>query len=224
MKKLFSKAKTAQSCKAVFSVIVEFNYQYQKNINNDKLQSGGRYYFKKRKEENNYNKQWEENGITYENISDFITGVIVSDLASICNQYLDEPIEINVNGKYEGSLVLVFSAIFNAVQFISSVKDIYDMAQLIRDLAEERIEKRLNSEYGEYFDVNVKQRLPLKPDRDYYFELERLFKNGKGSFMVSSEYSKNQRDAFFWYLLGCNIVFAGIIVLLVIKALLKVYW
>jgi hypothetical protein len=129
-----------------------------------------------------------------------------------------------VNGRYEGSLVLVFSAIFNTIQFISSIKDVYDVAQLIRDLAEERIEKRLNKEYGEYFDVSVKQRLPLKPDKDYYFELERLFKNGKPPVIFRSDGFKNQRDAFFWYLLWCNVVLAGIIGLLVIKALLKVYW
>jgi hypothetical protein len=113
MKHPFRKANPTE-LKAVFSVTVDFNWQYRKDRNDDSLylQPGGRYYFK---------KQRDENGVTYENLGDFVTGVLIGDLNEVCNQHLDAPIKIAVNGKYDGSLVLVFSAIFNAIQFVSCI-------------------------------------------------------------------------------------------------------
>ncbi|MCL2119928.1 MAG: hypothetical protein FWH27_16035 [Planctomycetaceae bacterium] len=230
MRKLFRKSNNIEEHKAVFSVRVDFNYEYRERIRkidkvrkideDEQLRPGGRYYF----ESNDENKIGVK--ATYENIRDFVSNVLVGDLANVCNQYLDVPLDvpvkIQVTGNYDGSLVLVFSAIFNTVQFISGVKDIYDIAQLIRDLAEERIEKRLDKEYGNYFKVNVKQRLPRDSREDYY-NLERMMEKGRLPLVFSTQ-SKNKCGAFFWYLLVSNIVLVSVIMLLVFKALQKVYW
>jgi hypothetical protein len=204
------------SAKAIFSVTIDFNYNYRQNRDKDdiRLSPGGRYYLKNKRN---------ETATAYEDISDFVANVIVGDLAEVCNQYLDAPVTLSVNGRYDGSLVLVFSAVFNAIQFISGIKDIYDIAQLIRDLAKERIEKRLEKEYGDVFDVNVAQRLPGNRDRYDLFELQHLMRKGRFPFSLQLDAPESKRDAFFWYLLASNIILATSVILLVIKAVLKVY-
>ncbi|MDR0867794.1 MAG: hypothetical protein LBP75_04870 [Planctomycetota bacterium] len=222
MKNPFRRAESGEQVKAVFSVMVDVNYNYRNDCGDENayLQPGGRYYFNKYAKSH---KNVEGNGVSYEKISDFITGVITGDLTEVCNQYLDTPVELKVNGKYDGSLVLVFSAIFNAVSFISGVKDIYDIAELIRDLAKERIEKRLDKEYGEYFEVRVERRLPNRRHSDDYHDIEHMPKHGRIPLAVRQA-ERGMRDAFFWYLLISNIVLVGITVSLVINALIKVYW
>lgn len=222
MKKLF-KRKEHETVKAVFSVTVDTNYEYRnRSFNNGDeefhLQPGGRYFFSNRKKNS-------EESTSYENISDFVSGVLSFDLVDTCRQYLDFPISIVVTGRHDGSLVLVFAAIFDAVSFISGAKDVFDVAMLIRDIAKERVEKRLRQEYGDYFDIQVQQRLPRESSREYAFDIEHKLRKGRIPFaFLPSREPSQLRDAFFWYLLVANILLVGMIVLLVIKAVLKVYW
>jgi hypothetical protein len=51
-----------------------------------------------------------------------------------------------------------------------------------------------------------------------------MFRKGRFPLSFHYEQPEKQRDAFFWYLLISNIVLVGLIVSLVIKALLKVYF
>lgn len=212
MKNIFSKEHPVHTVKAVYSVKIDLGHNYNNSAKHysEGLHPGGRYYFGKN-----------EQSVTYEAIRDFVTGVIESELSDICKMYIDMPVAIKVSGKYDGSLIIVFSAVFSAIQLISGLKDVYDIAKLIRDLADERIKNRLAKEYGNYFDVWVERRIPKDWDGDY----ERyMLKNGRLPINIIEQQPKKQRDAFFWYLLILNIVLFGVILLLVLNAVLQVYW
>lgn len=173
---------------------------------------GGVYYFSN------------ESRVSYEAVKDFVVNVLQSDLAKVCELHIDTPVSIKVSGNYDGSLVIVFSAVFNAIQLISGIKDVYDVAKLIRDLASERIESRLNKEYGNFLSVNVVQRMPGRSQENYYYNIRHGMKEGFFHPALMLDDKKPKRDAFFWYLLGINIVLFTIIVLLTVNALLAVYW
>jgi len=210
MKNPFKKNIIRENIRSVFSVSIDLNRNYGDNRSRE-LSPGGRYYFEEKQSNNK---------VSYETIRDFVVNVIKGDLSEVCKKYVD--VSIQVDGEHEGSLVLVFSAIFNTIQFISGVKDVYDIAQLIRDLANERIEKRLSKEYGDYFYVKVTQRLPR--DRDWVFNAKDELKYTRFPLSYWQHQETPRRDVFFWYLLISNIILFGILVLLTAKALLVLYW
>jgi len=201
--------------KAIYSVSIELSHDYQNQFSGRQgthLSPGCVYSF------------GNESKVSYDTIRDFVVGVLVADVSRVCEMHINAPVEIKVSGEYDGSLVIVFSAIFGAVQLISGIKDIYDVAQLIRDLANERIEKRLSKEYGQYFYVNVIQRLPGRDFKHYIDKKAYMGDQGKIDLAIKRDETIPKRDAFFWYLFGINIVLFAIIVLLTINALRIAYW
>ena len=208
--------------KAVYTVTIDLNHNYRERMKKnvaysedynpkEHFCSGGVYYFSN------------ENRVSYEAVKDFTVNVLVSDVAKVVELHVGTPVVIKVSGDYEGSLTIVFSAIFSTVQFISGLKDVYEVAKLIRDLSDERVKSRLYKEYGNYLSVSVTQRLPSKSYDDFYHEkhmMDRRYWNT--SFLPENK--KTQRDAFFWYLLGLNIVLFILLVLLTINALVAMYW
>ncbi|MDR2599614.1 MAG: hypothetical protein LBC73_05005 [Oscillospiraceae bacterium] len=213
---------TETEARAVYSVTIDLSHNYRermkKNVvysedynSKEHFCSGGVYYFSS------------ENRVTYEAVKDFVVNVLVSDVAKVAELHVGTPVTIKVNGDYDGSLIIVFSAIFSTVQFISGLKDVYDVTKLIRDLANERITTRLYKEYGNYLSVSVSQRIPSKSYDDYNYE-KRMIEKGYWHTPFLSENKKLKRDAFFWYLLGLNIVLFILLVLLTINALVTVYW
>lgn len=141
-------------------------------------------------------------------------------MSSICQMYFSKvPFRIEINGSHEGSIVVVFSAIMNIMQFIGGIKDVYDSFDLVRDLAQEYLEKQLYKEYGVDFDVRVRKIIPKSDYRDYIEKYDRR----KHLHDDEQKTTYSSRDAFFWYLLISNIVLIAIIVLLILKAVMRVY-
>jgi hypothetical protein len=205
---------------------IETNHDYQSNHEDERyLTPSGRYFFKSKRHYDNRQSEY----ISYEQIKNFVVDIINDELPGECRQYIDIPIiKIEVKGTHEGSLVVFFTVLFNTLQVISGIKDVYDCIELIRELSEERVERRLREAYGDYFDVATIIRIP----RDRYDErhFREMLCNGRYVPIFVSDpqpngyYSQQKRDAFFYYLLVANIILFGIIVLLVIKALMKLYW
>ncbi|MEG1669218.1 hypothetical protein [Chryseobacterium sp.] len=206
---------THEEIKMVFSITVDLNHNQHSNSTRDtaSLEPGKSYSF--------FRENQTRIESSFDDIKECVTKTLTDEFPQICKIYLDADITIKCNGTYDGSLILVFTAIMNAIQIISSLKDLYDIAQLIRDLSEERVEKRLTEKYGENFSVRVLQRLPNRKCSDYrireYKELENPIH------VANKEKQTAQRDYFFWYLLISNIILFGLLVLLVFKAVIQTY-
>ena len=104
------------------------------------------------------------------------------------------------------------------MQFVSGIKDFYDSIELIRDLANTHIRHRLDANYGNYFKVDTAilahpNKLPLCTDTVSY--------NKKKPFIG---HLKKERDGFFYYLLIANVVLLCLLVALVFKAVMTVYF
>ena len=155
--------------------------------------------------------------ISYEEIVQFVTNVINNDIFAEYNKCdLFSVSEIKVIESYKGSIKILFSAIFNTLGVISNLKNLYDCVELIRELTNAYVTKRLESQYGDFFTVETWTVVPKEKMCDYRIP----YKYEVNSF-TASDFCK--RDAFFYYLLVSNVVLLTIIILLVYKAVITVY-
>lgn len=143
-------------------------------------------------------------------------------------ELIDLPIkEVKVNRTYEGSLIIVFSVLFNIYQFIGGIAGFRDTLKLIENVVERHMKKRFNDEFytDGYFEVNAH----AETDRDYGYMLDELFHfrvKGRGAFPIPTYNSsyRPERDGLFWYLLISNIILLILVGILVWKAVVNMYW
>lgn len=160
----------------------------------------------------NTNPIWKqkENVTTPEDIKNEVVGILQSDLPERCKAYFDTPVEVNVKGSHDGSIVVVFDVIVKAIEFISGAKDAYDVAALIRNITVKLIEKRLDKKYGRGTFLVYGRNHNYREKDIYHPEVREVhFVNNNG---------------FFWYLLISNIVLVICIFLLVYGAVMKTYF
>jgi hypothetical protein len=187
--------------KAVFSVSIETNKNYQENNeNHPKLVPSKKYYFDKEP-------------VKYEDIEVFASSIIDSKLQKEFEQYINFPIlDIKVKNTYEGSIELLFIVVFGVANGVIRIKELYDSIEFLRDLAEKIFKERFKKEYGDYFSINVNSKIPS--------DIQHWGKYKNCAF--ANECPK--RDGFFYYLIISNIVLSAIVTALVLGAVIKVYF
>lgn len=197
-----------QAGAAIFKIHIDFNSEAKEYYG--PLQPGGEYRFS-RKQNDRISR------ISYEEIVQFVTNVINNDIFAEYNKCdLFSVSKIKVIESYKGSIKILFSAIFNTLGVISNLKNLYDCVELIRELTNAYVTKRLESEYGDFFTVETWTVVPKEKMHDYRIP----YMYDVNSFTASDSC---KRDAFFYYLLVSNVVLLTIIILLVYKAVITVY-
>jgi hypothetical protein len=228
--------KSAQS-RAVFTMTLEHNVtedytetdslgKWQKRQKTyDNLAPNGDFcvrFRKQHKQENN------EDMACYSDVRNFCERIINEEIAGELRELIDIPIkEVKVNRTYEGSLIVVFSVLFNVFQFIAGIAGFRDTMVLIRNTVRRHMKKRLNDAFctNGYFEVKVEP----ENNTNYGYMIEDLFhfefrkRGGIRSIPVDESGNHAKRDAFFWYLLISNIVLLITIGILAGKAIMSVY-
>ena len=200
---------------AIFSVTVDFNEKGKRMFGC--LQPASVYHFQEPLHGKPFYSESDVLRASYESVRENIVDTINNDLELIAVTTSDGAVQsINVLETRRGSILVLFEVTFNAMQFISGVKDFYDSIKLIKELANTHIKNRLQASYGDYFDVDtvsltqqeekVKQHIPLSGNKRAAIRAQ------KG------------RDGFFYYLLISNLVLLGIIIALVFKAVVTTYF
>lgn len=217
---MLNRKKLLPQNRAVFTMTLRHNItdDYNEKRVYDNLAPDKKFYvhFRKRRE------RMDNNDVAYySDVRDFCERIINEEIADELRVLIDIPIkEIKVNRTYEGSLIIVFSVLFNLFQFISSIAGFRDTIKLIENTVYRHMKKRLNDEFTTegYFTIEVRS----ERDDSYSYFVE----NNCGSIPVSFSNTRSQakRDGLFWYLLISNIVLLVIIGILVGKAVLKMYW
>lgn len=134
---------------------------------------------------------------------------ILPQMKGELNKFADGAIEeVKVQSIYEGSIIALFSVVWNTA---NTVKDAYDIAHMVRDVSELFAKGKLKEKMKCSFDVDT---YGLQSERD------------RDKFPVRSVSTKMlyRRDTFFYYLLVANILEAIIIGALVFGAVMKVYF
>jgi hypothetical protein len=197
--------------KAVFTVNLDFNYEYKKEY--ESLKPGKSYYLKN-----------DNNKISYDEIKNFAIDLIEKTLPREVEEICGLPVfDIRVNRTYQGSIELVLTIIFNTYQFIAGIKDFYDNLRLIRETINKFLKTRINNEFGDYFDVNSSISYP---NTDYYLNPEEFLMRNKGRYNLPvfiNNGQKPNRDAFFYYLLFSNIILTAIVIFMIYKAVAQTY-
>lgn len=194
---------------AIFKIHIDFNSEARKHCG--PLLPDGEYDF-----------LWKHNDRTihasYEEIVKLATDVINNELIVECNKCIFLSVnQIKVIEAYQGSIEILFSVIFDTLGVISGLKDLYDCIELIRELTNIHVRKRLESRYGDNFDVETWTVVPKGKMHDYR---KPYAQNTNQPITAGS----CKRDAFFYYLLISNLVLLTIIILLVYKAVITMYW
>jgi len=200
----------------VFSVTVDFN-------------SSGYHLFGRLRPSASYNLsredkvfEYSENRpmmVTYETLKNNIVVIINNELEPIAKFASNNAVQsVDVLETREGSILVLFQAVFNAMQFVSGIKDFYESIELIRKLANVHIKNRLDANYGDYFDVDTTilaypSKLPLCVDT--------MLCKKKGACI---NHLRKERDGFFYYLLVANVILLFLLVTLVFKAVMTVYF
>ena len=192
---------------AVFRLTIDFSYRARERFG--KLEAGRHYTFSEFGKIRNY-----QNETSYRDIVDYVTNIVGSELKSQCQECIDIPIEqVKVLKTYEGSINIIFSVIFSALGVVSGLKDLYDCIQLIKVISDAHIKKRLEDQYGDWFDTGISM---IIPDRERFYHTDDRYER-----LPLTKHS--HRDTFFYYLLISNIVLLIVIGLLVFKAVQTMY-
>lgn len=200
--------KRKQARAAIFKVHIDFNHQAEECYG--PLRPGGEYRFSCKQNDR-------ISRTSYEEIVQFVTNVINNDIIAEYNKCdLFSISKIKVIESYKGSIKILFSAIFDTLGVISNLKNLYDCVELIRELTNVHVTKRLESQYGDFFTVETWTVVPKEKICDYRIP----YMYDVNSFTASDSC---KRDAFFYYLLVSNVVLLTIIILLVYKAVITVY-
>lgn len=234
---MFTMKKSCSQSRAVFTMTIKHNVteDYEETDYQGRRQKRQRTYDNLAPDENfrvrfrNSQEFDESDGIAnYSDVRDFCKRVINEEISGELCELIDIPIkEVKVNRTYEGSLIVVFSVLFNIYQFIGGIAGFRDTITLIRNTVRRHMKKRLNDKFctNGYFEVEVES----ENDKNYGYMLEELFHFGfrkhSGILPIPMDEPNNniRRDAFFWYLLISNIVLLIIIGFLVGKAVISVY-
>jgi len=211
MKSILKKSVTTK--RVVFRATIELNSDYRErfnsnsdyNDNSNRLKPNGKYKLGNKEEK-----------VSYEELKEVLTETLETKLSLEVNELLDTPIlAVKINNVNEGSIEIIFTVLLNAYQFIASLSDFFDSVELIKDTAKKLLTRKLNKNYGYFFDVYVDN---ISPSRNRnYFEKE------CGRILPVSYRDNNKRDVFFYYLLFSNIVLTAIITFLVWKAVVTTY-
>jgi hypothetical protein len=217
MKNFFNKSIPKK--RVVFRSTIELNSNYREKFNPNsnyhddinKLKPDKGYYFGNKEEK-----------VSYEKLKVFLTDTLENELLSKVNDLLDTPIlGVKINSVNEGSIEIVFTILVNAYQYIASISDFLDSVSLIKDTAKNLLKRKLNQNYGDYFDVDVYN---IAPSRD---NIERHFygdmKHGRVFPLNYNDNNSTKRDGFFYYLLFSNIVLTVVVILLIWKAVITTY-
>ena len=198
-----------QAGAAIFKIHIDFNFEAKEHYG--PLQPGGEYPFSRKQNDRIIR-------VSYEEIVRFVTDVINNEIIAEYNKCdLFSVSQIKVIESYKGSITILFSAIFDALGVISNLKNLYDCIELIRELTNIHVTKQLESRYGDFFTVETWTVVPKEKMHDY----RKPYMYDVNWFTTSCPY---KRDAFFYYLLISNFVLLTIIILLVYKAVITMYW
>lgn len=152
---------------------------------------------------------------SYTDISDEAVRIINSDLKPELQKYTDISVkEVEAQAVYEGSIEIIYTVVLGFLDLVGGLKDLYDAVQLIKEISERHINKKLSDRFGRHFKVDT---YVIVPDEHWQFEKEML-----GNCSVDG--SEEKRDAFFYYLLVANIVLLIIVGVLVFGAVKIVYF
>ncbi len=189
--------------KAVFRTRIDFKHD---EINQKLLRPDSTYYLK-----GSSNKR-----VSYDDIVDEVVLIINNNLKSELQKYTFIPIEeVQVLAVYEGSIEIIYSVVIGFLELIGGLKDLYDTVQLICEVGERHINKKMSDRFGRYFKVDT---YVIVPDKNYWHIEEKTM----------DEYRMNndmlKRDAFFYYLLVANIVLLILIFMLVFNAVKVLYF
>lgn len=200
----------------IFSVTIDFNSSGYRKFG--RLKPSALYDFSEKEEICGYNKN-QQMTVAYETLRNDIIAIINNELEPIAKITSNNAVQsVDVLETREGSILVLFQAIFNVIQFVSGIKDFYESIELIRNLSNTHIRNRLNANYGNYFNVDTailacSNRLPLCANVVPYSK--------KKSFICPLQ---KGRDGFFYYLLIANVVLLCLVVALVFKAAMMVYF
>ena len=152
----------------VFSVTVDFNslgcYRF------GRLKPSTLYDFSEKDEIHGFSEN-QRIRVTYETLRNDIVAIINNELEPIAKIASDNSVQsVDVLETREGSILVLFQAVLNAMQFVSGIKDFYESIELIRNLTNTHIRHRLDAKYGNYFNVDTailahSNKLPLCADR-----------------------------------------------------------
>lgn len=170
-----------------------------------------------------------DNVARYNDVRDFCERVINEEIIGEIHELTDIPIkEVKVNRTYEGSLIVVFSVLFNVYQFISGIAGFRDTIVLIENTVRRHMKKRLDDEFRTDGDFEVM--VNSEKDNNYSYVLEDLFHFGFGRrggaipIPIDEPSYSSKRDGLFWYLLISNVVLLILLGILVSRAVISVYW
>ena len=196
--------KRVKQYKAVFRTKIDLK---QTESYHESLHPGNSYYF-----EDSRNMK-----VHYTDIVNESVWIINTDLKPELQKYTDIFIEkVQVQAVYEGSIEIIYTVILSFLDLASGLKDLYETVQLISEISERHINKRLDDRFGRHFNADTYVIVP--GNRDYWRGEKEVRRNWNG------DNSAEKRDAFFYYLLGVNIVLMIIVGLLVFGAVKMVYF
>lgn len=201
------KAFNENTNQAIFSLHIDFSYHSREQYG--ELTSGRRYHLSLKREDR-------QSFDTYSSIVDYVTNIIDHELKNQYQGLVGLSIkQVKVVKTYSGSINVLFSVIFNTLGVISGLKDLYDCIDLIKEISDAHIKNRMQSKYGDIFDISTKIVTPKKDCIQCG-----LYKESGNPISVLG----GKRDAFFYYLLISNIVLLLIIGVLVYRAVFAMYW
>ena len=205
-----------ESYKAVFSVSIDTNHKYRNNPNCQKQQReslipSGKYWFE------------EERYATYDDLKEFAIGILERELQEECMQFVGVPIlDIKVKSIYEGSIELFFIVVFGTLAGVTGIKDLHDSIEFVKMLAEKKLQKRFRRKYGDYFEIDVRCQIPS--DKQHWNDCKFLHERNILPFRLTLNGEQPKRDGFFYYLLISNFVLLAIVMVMVLNAVVKVYF
>lgn len=187
--------------KAVFRTRIDFK--------NDELQQGsllpGHSYYLEN-----------EQKVSYSDIANEAERIINNGLKVEVQKYLNLSIqEVQTQSVYESSIEIIFTVVLSFLELVGGLKDLYDSIQLIREVSEQHIKKKLSDKFGNHFRVDT---YVISPRGEDYWRFEKRY------MVVQGNEEKPQRDTFFYYLLIANIVLLVIVGVLVFGAVKAVYF
>lgn len=166
--------------------------------------------------------------IKVDRVEKIAKNVISNDLPNEMEEIFGLPIKTKIIAIRDGSILIFFRVILNAITFISSYKSFFDSVNLIKSQCKRLLYHRLKDEFGEEFDVSISEEYPIFPEPPYRY-LYKLF-GRKIPFEpeVFPELlfgsTQKKRDGLFYYLIIFNIIILILIGILVYAAVVKTYF
>ena len=189
--------------KAVFRTRIDFKHD---EINQKPLRPDDTYYLKGSSNER----------VSYDDIVNEAVLIINNNLKSELQKYTFISIEeVQVQAVYEGSIEIIYSVVIGFLELVGGLKDFYDTVQLICEVGERHINKKMSDRFGRHFEVDTYVIVPEKN----YLHLEEKMMDG---YRMNNDMVK--RDAFFYYLLVANIMLLILVFMLVFNAVKALYF